>query len=238
VPDAVLLKPGPLNGEERKIIETHDWIGVEIVTAAFTSEPLSAIVRNHHAWYGGNKRQPDLPRGEDIPLGARILTIADAYDAIVSDRVYRKGRSSQEAFDELERWSGIQFDPVLVSHFREVVASRDASRSSDAASVPKRTALHIGLQMEKLVRALDAQDRATLGRMAERLQSTAHKHEFPELGRLSTALAEHASTDGEWCEVVEVATDLLDLCRTTQRSFFNAETNLEGEPALAATATV
>ena len=114
MPDSILLKPGPLTDEERRIMSTHDRIGVEILRDAFSSKELSDIVANSHAWYTGNPHEPNLPTGEDIPLGARILTIADAYDAMTSDRVYRKARPPEEAFDELRRCAGEQFDPDLV----------------------------------------------------------------------------------------------------------------------------
>src|SRR5436305_39886 len=83
------------------------------VAAAFASPEITNIVLLHHAWFDGSSDSA-LPAGQSIPLGARILAIADAYDAMVSDRVYRKGRSPQEAFAELRLWAGRQFDPELV----------------------------------------------------------------------------------------------------------------------------
>ena len=106
VPDSILLKPGPLTADEWKIMGVHDRMGVEIIASAFACPSLNEIVENHHAWFGGNPRQPGSPTGEQIPFGARILAIADAYDAIVSDRVYRKGRSQEEAVQELRRYAG------------------------------------------------------------------------------------------------------------------------------------
>jgi putative nucleotidyltransferase with HDIG domain len=227
VPDAVLLKPGPLTPEERKIIETHDWIGVQILATAFTSDELTAIVRSHHAWYDGNRRQPDLPIGEEIPLGARILSIADAYDAIVSDRVYRKGRTREEAFAELRRWAGKQFDPGLVERFIEIVGERDDTRRLPGANVPKQTALRIGLQMEKIVCALDTQDVASLGTMAQHLKSTADDSGVGPLAEMAAQLAEMATEeqDPDWLELVQLTTELLELCRATQRAYFSGDAN-------------
>lgn len=156
VPDAILLKPGPLTPEEWKIMHTHDRIGVEIISAAFLSPELTQIVGTHHAAFSGSSRDPSLPRGEDIPLGARILTIADAFDAMVSDRMYRKGRSQELAFAELRKCAGTQFDPQLVERFIKAISSNDSSRSQPALAVSKQTALRIGLQIEQLAGALDA----------------------------------------------------------------------------------
>jgi diguanylate cyclase (GGDEF)-like protein/putative nucleotidyltransferase with HDIG domain len=103
VPDAILLKPGPLTAEEWKIMRAHERMGVEIVSSAFTAPDIAQAVRTHHAWYGGNPRDPGLPVGDAIPLPARVLAIADAYDAMVSDRVYRRGRTRDQAVAELRR---------------------------------------------------------------------------------------------------------------------------------------
>jgi diguanylate cyclase (GGDEF)-like protein/PAS domain S-box-containing protein/putative nucleotidyltransferase with HDIG domain len=116
-PDAVLLKPGPLNDDEWKIMRAHEHHGIEIIKAAFNHPELLDIVGMHHAWFGGNPNCPDLPTGQNIPVGARILTIADAYDAMISDRVYRKGRPPEQAMAELRRCAGTQFDPELVERF-------------------------------------------------------------------------------------------------------------------------
>ena len=230
VPDAVLLKPGPLNAAERKIIETHDWIGVEILAAAFTSTELTEIVRNHHAWFGGNRRQPDLPSGADIPLGARILSIADAYDAITSDRVYRRGKSAEEAITEMRRWAGEQFDPELLERFIAVVQAHDANEQREAGDVTKQTALRIGLQMEKLVCALDTEDRSTLKEMTGLLKSTATQFDINELAAAASELEQNLDAeDAEWCQIVQIATDMLDLCRATQRSYFRSESVDEAE---------
>lgn len=121
VPDAILLKPGPLTSDEWKLMAHHDDISRDLVEIVFATPEMSAIVATHHAWYGGNPREPDFPTGEKIPLGARILAIADAYDAIVSDRAYSKARSHAEAVAELRRCSGTQFDPSLVERFIETL---------------------------------------------------------------------------------------------------------------------
>ena len=219
VPDAILLKPSSLTEEEWKIMSTHDRIGVEIIMAAFSSQELTEIVRTHHAWYGGNPREPGLPRGSDIPLRSRILAIADAYDAMVSDRVYRKGRSREDAFVELRRCSDIQFDHDLVERFIEVVTADDQTRNAPNLSVSKQTALRIGVQIERLAGALDSHDFPNLAAMASRLAATAVNEGVPEIAELAGQLERSASEDPDLMAVVQLTTELLNLCRSTQSSY-------------------
>jgi diguanylate cyclase (GGDEF)-like protein/PAS domain S-box-containing protein len=219
VPDAILLKPGPLTEEEWKVMGTHDRIGVEIISAAFSSPELTAIVKTHHAWFNGNPRDASLPKRFDIPVGARILTIADAFDAMVSDRVYRKGRPQEEAFAELRRCAGKQFDPELVEHFIESVGADDRCRHAPQLAVSKQAALRIGMQIERLAGALDSQDYSNLSAMAGRLAATATKEGVPEIAELATELESLAADDPDLLKVVELTTDLLELCRATQNSY-------------------
>ena len=219
VPDAVLLKPGPLTPDEWKVMRTHEDVGEEIVGAAFTSPELSIIIRNHHCWYGGTPHDPELPRGEEIPLGARILSIADAFDAIVSDRVYRKGRSREEAFVELRRCAGLQFDPDLVERFIAAVLARDECRIAPALAVTKQIALKIGVQIERLASALDAQDTRGLATMAGYLNATARAHGLGPIAEVAARLEKSAGARPDRVEITQLTIDLMDLCRATYRSY-------------------
>jgi len=224
VPDAILLKPGPLTQEEWKVMSTHDRIGVEIIMAAFSSQELSEIVRTHHAWYSGNPREPGLPKGDDIPVRARILTIADAFDAMVSDRVYRKGRSKEDAFFELRKCASRQFDPDLVERFIQAVSADDQSRHP-SLPVSKQTALRIGVQIERLAGALDAQDFPNLSAMAGRLAATAQKEGVPAIAELAADLERSANGDSDLLSVLQLTTELLELCRSTQNSYLTTPDN-------------
>jgi diguanylate cyclase (GGDEF)-like protein/putative nucleotidyltransferase with HDIG domain len=219
VSDAILLKPGPLTEAEWEVIRTHEGIGVDIITAAFTSTALIDIIRNHHSWYGGSPHDPELPTGTAIPLGARILAIADAYDAIVSDRVYRKGRSPEDAFAELRRCAGIQFDPELVERFIATVQGRDDCRSVPQLHVSKQLALRIGLHIERLACAVDARDIPTLRAMAGYLRATTAEHEITPIANLAGELEQAAASPSDWIELVQLTVNLLDLCRSTYGSY-------------------
>jgi len=112
--DNILLKEGPLDKEERFLMNQHPTIGAEIVAPATQLHAEAPLIRTHHEWFNGSG-YPDGVEALDIPLGARILGVADAYEAMTSPRPYRKTPLSHEiAIGELQKYSGIQFDPEIV----------------------------------------------------------------------------------------------------------------------------
>jgi HD-GYP domain-containing protein (c-di-GMP phosphodiesterase class II) len=123
IPDAIIAKPGPLDDEEWAFIRRHTEIGERILAAAPALRPAATLVRaSHEAWDGSG--YPDRLAGEDIPLGARIIAVCDAFDAMISDRPYAKARTTKEALAELRRCAGSQFDPEIVRVFEHVMAAR------------------------------------------------------------------------------------------------------------------
>ncbi|SHG72007.1 PAS domain S-box-containing protein/diguanylate cyclase (GGDEF) domain-containing protein [Thermosyntropha lipolytica DSM 11003] len=116
IPDAILFKPGPLTAEEYQIMKGHSEIGYRIALAAPELVFIADWILKHHEWWNG-KGYPLGLRGNQIPLECRILSIADAYDAMTNDRPYRRALSPEEAIAELRRCAGIQFDPYLVEEF-------------------------------------------------------------------------------------------------------------------------
>ena len=127
VPDAILAKPGPLDEHEWAFIRQHTLIGERIIAAAPALARVAPIVRaSHERWDG--RGYPDGTEGDHIPLGARIVAVADAYDAMVADRPYEPARTSEAALTELCRCAGSQFDPAVVAVFCEVVRARRAER--------------------------------------------------------------------------------------------------------------
>jgi diguanylate cyclase (GGDEF)-like protein len=132
IPDAILNKPGPLDDEEWAFMRRHTLIGERIVAAAPALGTVAKLVRaSHERWDGDG--YPDRTSGEDIPLGARIVAVCDAYDAIVADRPYRRGRSAAEAMHELRRCAGAQFDPAVVAAFAAVLAADGHAAAAAAA---------------------------------------------------------------------------------------------------------
>ncbi len=117
-PDTVLNKPGKLTDEEFGIIKAHPSIGAEIVKEISFLEPIVPYVCEHHERFDG-KGYPKGLAGEDISIKARLLAIADCYDAMTTDRPYRKGMEAQIAFNEIVTNSGTQFDPKMVAAFKK-----------------------------------------------------------------------------------------------------------------------
>src|SRR5262249_30688448 len=123
--------------------------------------------------YGGSSRDKGAPIGAAIPLPSRLLAIADAFDAMTTDRAWRKGLDREDAYAELRRCSGTQFDPKLVEKFISVVSAQTAPRFDDTPFVTKESALKLGTQIEFLAAAIDAHDTDALANLAEEVAAEA-----------------------------------------------------------------
>ena len=130
VADSVLNKAGRFTNEEFSLMKRHTEIGYELMSAMGGEvEGMLDGIRHHHERYDGTG-YPDSLAGEDIPLEARILCLADSYDAMTSNRVYRKRLSNEEVINELKKCSGTQFDPKLTDAFVELLEKGDLREST------------------------------------------------------------------------------------------------------------
>jgi putative nucleotidyltransferase with HDIG domain len=118
ISDSILNKPGKLTDEEFAIMKSHPSIGGQIIGGIAFLEPLMPYIAQHHERYDG-RGYPAGFKGEEIAIQGRLLAIADTYDAMTSDRPYRKGLAAQIAYDEILKCTGSQFDPVLVRAFEK-----------------------------------------------------------------------------------------------------------------------
>jgi diguanylate cyclase (GGDEF)-like protein len=131
IPEEILRKPGALNAAERLVIERYPQIGFRMLESLGV-EPIADWVLHHHErWDGAG--YPHGLRGKQIPLGARIIFVADAYDAMTSERVYRRSLSPQEAIAELERCAGSQFDPAVVDALADELGLAGSSHTAIAS---------------------------------------------------------------------------------------------------------
>jgi two-component system, cell cycle response regulator len=142
VPDAILQKPSALDPSERAIIERHCEVGERILAAAPAMGPVARLVRASHERYDG-RGYPDRRTGDDIPLGARIIAVCDAFHAMTSDRPYSRGIDAADAVAELRRAAGSQFDADVVAAFcTELTAGRlspaSVARAAPAEPLPER----------------------------------------------------------------------------------------------------
>jgi diguanylate cyclase (GGDEF)-like protein len=137
VPDAILAKPGPLDPDEWAFMCRHTIIGERIVAGAPALAQVGRLVRSsHERWDGAG--YPDELRGEEIPIGSRIIAVCDAFDAMLSERPYKSGRKTSAALEELRRGKGTRFDPAAVEAFCAVMADElaAAARRPVAEAMP------------------------------------------------------------------------------------------------------
>ncbi|HYM57235.1 MAG TPA: diguanylate cyclase [Solirubrobacteraceae bacterium] len=138
IPDAMLAKPAELDAEEWAFMRRHTIIGERIVAGAPALAQVGRLVRSsHERWDGAG--YPDELKGEEIPIGSRIIAVCDAFDAMLSERPYKSGRNTSAALAELRRCSGTQFDPAVVEAFCVVMADElaAAARRLVAEAVPQ-----------------------------------------------------------------------------------------------------
>lgn len=216
VPDSILLKPTELTESEWNSMRAHDRIGLEIIRTSFGAPELSAIVDQY------TRKFSDASAENPIPLGARILAIADAYDAMVTDKPYRHGASPAEAISELRRCAGTQFDPEIVEQFIEQVLTRGREMAVKL-DVARETALALGMELERLADAVDQQDLNLLKALAGRLSLTAARSGATEIAGKALELENAATAGTDLLGILRCADELLNYCRATQGMYVDEE---------------
>jgi len=130
IQERILAKKGTLSETEYEIVKMHPLIGESIITPVKFLNGIAPLILYHHEHFDGNGYLEGL-RGEGIPLGARIISVADAFDAMTSDRPYRKALTSEQARKELEKDSGKRFDPQVVEAFLRLL-DREETEKEDS----------------------------------------------------------------------------------------------------------
>lgn len=123
VEDRILMKPMRLDPDEQELMRRHPIYGASILEPSAALRPLVQMVLHHHENFDGSG-YPEGLRGDEIPLGSRIIIVADAYEAMTSDRIYRKAIGHEKALEQLSKYKGIQFDPKIVRAIEQLLAKR------------------------------------------------------------------------------------------------------------------
>lgn len=129
IPEGILDKPGELDPHEREIMELHPRIGANMLSGIAGFERVRAAILAHHEYYDGRGYPAGL-RGEEIPVGARLISVVDTYDAMTNDRPYRRALSQREAVERLEEAAGGQFDLLMVQTVKEVLKRIEVTTQS------------------------------------------------------------------------------------------------------------
>jgi diguanylate cyclase (GGDEF)-like protein/PAS domain S-box-containing protein len=220
VPDSLLRKSTALTPDELAEMKKHERLGIELVHTSFASEDLDNIL--------GNYRTTHIERIEknlNISLAARILSIADAFDSMTQEKKYREKRPQKEAFAELRKCAGTQFDPELVERFIQVIKCESSSFAECESAVSKEAALSIGIQIERLADALDSRDREGIGTIALRLTETASQHGVQSVADKANEITREIELDGELYDLIRCTIELMDLCRSSQRSLIESSSS-------------
>ena len=140
VPEHILSKPGPLTQEEFQKIRVHPQVGAEIISAVPFPYPVAPLILSHHERWDG-KGYPQGLKGEEIPLGARILSVVDYYDALTSDRPYHKAMTHEAALALLQQEAGRALDPAVVQMFIKMAEEMEAVAGTVETATPRRLSL-------------------------------------------------------------------------------------------------
>ena len=130
IPEGILNKPAPLTAEEYEVMKRHPKIGAQILATVKSLAPVIPLVLHDHERYDGTG-YPDGIAGDKIPLGSRIIAVVDAYDAMTTDRVYRKAPGRSYAIEELKSYAGRQFDPIVVEALLSLLAEEKVSTTKE-----------------------------------------------------------------------------------------------------------
>jgi putative two-component system response regulator len=212
IPDRVLLKPGALNEEERRIIETHPEIGDKLLEPLDLLSGARPIVRHHHERWDGDG-YPDGLSTTAIPLGARIVAVADSVEVMSARQLYRQPRTPNQIVEELREWRGKQWDPKIVDLVLDLIASGELALGADGLHMLEQTPIEISVPGFSVLLVEDDDDHALLvtevleraleGAIVSRVGSVAGAAELANGSTWSLAVVDHKLPDGVGMQVLD-----------------------------------
>ena len=219
IPDRVLLKPSALDDEERRIIETHPEIGDKLLEPLDLLAGARPIVRHHHERWDGTG-YPDRLAGEAIPLGARIVAVADSVEVMSSRQLYRQPRTPDQIVAELHRYRGAQWDPEIVDLVLSLIDSGELEighegprvleqAPDDEVAAPNLSVLLVEDDDDQAQLVTEALERALDGAVVSRAGTVAYAAELSNGSTWSLAVVDHNLSDGHGLQVLDAlrATD-------------------------------
>lgn len=224
VPDSVLLKPGPLTDDEWVLMRKHDNIGAEIVRNALSSDTVAHYIDCHHQRFSRDESESDSKTKEAAPLASSIISVCDAYDAMVNERVYRAAIPIPVALKELEQNAPSQFDPavvkILCEHIRSGHYVPEAKMVRPVFSSKQASA--IGKHIEELYEAIEDEDVNKLKSVVRQLRHEANDdtHVTDVADRFDEAIVVASNDDLD--EVLKLATEVMQICRESRSTFVDA----------------
>jgi diguanylate cyclase (GGDEF)-like protein len=218
VPDAILNKPGELTAEEWAVMSAHDRIGIEIVRSSFASATITEFISGLYA------PVESVPTGADkdpallLPLGARVLRVCDAYDAMTSERVYRPALTPDDALTRLYDENSGRFDPLVVRMLERVLGespvATPSAEPSPAAQPSPAVPLEMGAFVENLSHAIATSDVDQLREIARRMQSTTSPRNMDAVvaaaSRLELSIEQN---DASLSQLIQLADEIIEMCR-------------------------
>ncbi len=234
VPDAILNKPGPLTDEEWKLMKRSDEIGVEIVKSAFGCDKTAEIVRCHHIHYSEQRSLSSRITGTQFPLESRIITACDAFDSMINNRTYRKGKSINQAIRELRRCTPDQFDPQVVEMLILHVTQEGFRQSQEfRIQTSSSSAVAIGKHLEVLQKAIANEDVFRIKDIVHQLKEDADVGNIQMISDAASRLESAIRTnDTELGQVLQLAEDVMRLCRSTRNAIVESASDSRVNPAI------
>jgi putative two-component system response regulator len=212
IPDRVLLKPSALDEEERRIVETHPEIGDKLLEPLDLLAGARPIVRHHHERWDG-QGYPDRLAATDIPLGARIVAVADSVEVMSSRQLYRQPRTPDQIVEELLTWRGKQWDPQIVDLMLGLIESGELVLSTDGLHLLEKVRAEVtvaGFSVllvedddEHAVLVTEVLQRALEGAVVSRVGSVAGAAEISNGSTWSLAVVDHKLPDGLGMQVLD-----------------------------------